>query len=60
MMRNKSAAMPPMVPPTIAPTSGEFEFGLELLDDGLGLELLDDDEMLGVTLEESGPDKQQR
>lgn len=51
-MRNKSAATPPMVPPTIAPTSGEVEFGLELLDDGLGLELLDDDETLGVTLEE--------
>jgi hypothetical protein len=43
-----------MVPPTIAPTSTEFE--LEVLE----LELLGDDETLGVTLEESGPDQQQR
>lgn len=38
-----------MVPPTIAPTSAEFELVVEVLE----LELLDDDETLGVTLEES-------
>lgn len=52
MASNESAAAPPMVPPTIAPTSVDFEPELELLDDGLGLEPLDDDEALGVMLEE--------
>lgn len=59
MTRNKSAAAPPMVPPTIAPTSGDCELELELLADGLELEPLDDDEMLGVMLELSRPDQQQ-
>lgn len=48
MAKREKAAKVPMVPPTIAPTSTEFELGVEVLE----LELLDDDETLGVTLEE--------
>jgi hypothetical protein len=47
MARSKSAAAPPMVPPTIAPTSVDFELDIALLDDGLE----PDDETLGVMLE---------
>jgi hypothetical protein len=51
MARSKSAAAPPIVPPTIIPTSVDFELDVALLDDGLEPEPLGDDETLGVMSE---------